>query len=199
MCVRVCGSGCLNGWVYICMSVYAYTYPLYKETDLFIYTYFIYIYKCVCVYIHIHVYVYACIHAYMVMSQKIYWISQNCFHCYGVVGFKRPHFKSELLTKSQPITVMRTWAFSKSDKKKSTFQRLPVQNNTHLGRYQLNLEQSPHIPYGENRKLEWDWEELCNSFCRFGEHKGVGRQLTFERAFSQFGEKSLLKLQSQFD
>lgn len=89
----------------------------------------------------------------MVMSQRIYWISQKCFHCYGVVDFKRPHFK--ILTKSQPITIIGRWASLKQTK--STFQRLPVQNNKQLGCHKLNLEPSPHIPYGENRRLEWDW------------------------------------------
>lgn len=92
----------------------------------------------------------------MVMSQRIYWISQKCFHCYGVVDFKRPHFK--ILTKSQPIAIIGRWASLKQTK--STFQRLPVQNNKQLGCHKLNLEPSPHIPYGENRRLEWDWGDL---------------------------------------
>lgn len=85
------------------------------------------------------------IHTYPVMSQRIYWISQKCFYSNGVVGFKRPHFK--ILTKSEPIAIMRRWASLKQTK--STFQRLPVQNNIQLGCHQLNLEQSPHIPYDE--------------------------------------------------
>lgn len=75
---------------------------------------------CICVCTHIH--------TYMVMSQRIYWISQKCFHCYGVVGFKRSHFKSEILTKSQPITIIRRWATL--NQTQSTLQRLPVPNNT---------------------------------------------------------------------
>lgn len=54
--------------------------------------------------------------------------------------------------------VMRRWAYLKQTK--STFQRLPVQNNRQLGCHKLNLGQSLHIPYGENRRLEWDWNKL---------------------------------------
>lgn len=128
----------------------------------------------VCVYIYR--YMHACIYTYMVMSQSIYWFSQKCFHCYGVVDFKRPHFK--IPTKSQPITIMRKWASLQQTK--STFQRLPVQNNKQLGCHKLNLEQSPHIPYGENRRLEWDWEESGISLWRSSlvwREKGDRRQL----------------------
>lgn len=49
---------------------------------------------------------------------------------------------------------MRRWASLKQTK--STFQRLPVQNNIQLGCHQLNLEQSPHIPYDETG----DWNGI---------------------------------------
>lgn len=87
------------------------------------------------------------------------------------------------LLSHSPSQLMKTWAIL--NQTKSTFLRLPVRNNIYLGCHNLKLEQSPHIPYGENRRLEWDWEELCNSFWRFGEKKGWE---AFERAVSQFGE-----------
>lgn len=120
---------------------------------------------CVYIYLHIDISIYTYIHyihAYMVISQRIYWISQKCFHSNGVVGFKRPPFK--ILTKSQPITILRRWmGFSKADKK--YFPEIAC-SEQQLGCHQLNLEQSPHIPYGENRRLERDWEDLGISFWR---------------------------------
>lgn len=61
--------------------------------------------------------------------------------------------------------------YSKSDTKYSPEIACSEQ---HLGCYKLNLEQSPHIPYGQNRRLEWDWEELSVSLRRFREKRGMG-------------------------
>lgn len=57
-----------------------------------------------------------------------------------MVGFKRPYFKSEILTKSQPITIMRRWATL--NQTQSTFQRLPVQNNKY---FTLNRALTSHM------------------------------------------------------
>lgn len=51
--------------------------------------------------------------------------------------------------------------FSKADKK--YFPEIAC-SEQQLGCHQLNLEQSPHMPYGENRRLERDWENLGISF-----------------------------------
>lgn len=82
--------------------------------------------------------------------------------------------------------------YSKSDT--STFQRLPVQNNKHLGCNKLNLEQSPHIPYGENLRLEWDWEELSISLWRFEEKAGWE---VIWKGILPIWRTSLLELQGQ--
>lgn len=109
------------------------------------------------------------------MSQRIYWISQKCFHSNGVVGFKRPHFK--ILTKSLPITILRRgMGFSKADKK--YFPEIAC-SEQQLGCHQLNIEQSPHIPYGENGRLEQDWKDLGISVWRSSQdqrEKGDGRR-----------------------
>lgn len=70
-----------------------------------------------------------------------------------MVGFKRPYFKSEILAKSQPIINLEKMGYSKSDTK--YFPEIAYSEQQIL-----HFEQSPHIPYAENRRLKWDWEEL---------------------------------------
>lgn len=169
------------GWVYIWMCVYAYTYPLYKETDLFIYTYFIYmcVYVCiyVCIYIHIHT---------RWCPRGFTQFPRNASTAMEWKVSKDHTLNLKFLLSHSPSQLWEVgWA--SLNQTKSTFQKLPVQNNKLLGCYKLYLEQSPHIPYGENRRLEWDWEELGISLWKFGEKRGDGRWLPFERAFSQFG------------
>lgn len=109
----------------------------------------------------------------MVKFQKIYWISQKCFHCYGMVGFKRPYFKSEILTKSQPITIMRRWATL--NQTQSTFQSLPVQNNKY---FTLNRALTSHMV----KTGGWDGIGKCCTFLwRSGDRKGIGGNFHLKR------------------
>lgn len=109
----------------------------------------------------------------MVKFQKIYWISQKCFHCYGMVGFKRPYFKSEILTKSQPITIMRRWATR--NQTQSTFQSLPVQNNKD---FTLNRALTSHMV----KTGGWDGiGKRCTFLGRSGDRKGIGGNFHLKR------------------
>lgn len=153
MCVYMCIGVCVG--VYMNMCIYMHTHTLYIR-DRSIYLYIFYIYKCVYTDIYTH--------TYMVKFQKIYWISQKCFHCYGMVGFKRPYFKSEILAKSQPITILRRWATL--NQTQSTFQRLPVQNNKY---FTLNRALTSHMV----RTGGWNGiGKSCTFLWRFADRKG---------------------------
>lgn len=66
-----------------------------------------------------------------------------------------PHLK--ILTKSQLI-IDQKMGFSKADIK--YFPEIAYSEQQTLCYHRFNLEQSPNIPCGESRRLEWGWEEL---------------------------------------
>lgn len=148
-----------------------------------------------CVYIHIHVYMYTHIYIHTWWCPRgITEFPRNASTAMDWWVSKDHTLNLKSLLSHSPSQLIKTWAIL--NQTKSTFLRLPVQNNIYLGCHKLNLEQSPHIPYGENRRLEWDWEELCNSFWRFGEKKGVGG---IWKGCQPIRRKSFLELQSQID
>lgn len=113
------------------------------------------------------------IHTYMVMSQRIYWISQKCFHCYGVVGFKRPYFK--ILTESQPISYEKM-GFSKADKK--YFPEIACSEQQTVGLSQVSSWTEPSHPI-EWTQRGWNGVGKIRAFpsagtASFRERKGMG-------------------------
>lgn len=60
----------------------------------------------------------------------------------------------------------------------------------------LHFEQSPHIPYGENRRLRWDWEKFHIFYEGLEIEKG-SEVISIWKGFQPIWKKCLLELQDQ--
>lgn len=101
-------------------------------------------------------------------------------------GFQRPYFKSEILAKSQPITLRRRWATL--NQTQSTFQRLPVQNNQY---FTLNRALTSHmVRTGGCNGIG----KSCTFLWRFGDGKGIGSGYHLK---GPIWKKFLVELQDQ--